>query len=81
MGKTLQPTDIMIRPEPRVPTYKPLARISDFKPPDERKTLAERLYYQEDLESRAYLVIVAFKGLLCILQKSYSGYGLSPKVI
>jgi len=51
MGKTLQPTDIMI-PGQNLESYIQAVSRIPILTADEEKTLAERLYYQKTLKPR-----------------------------
>ncbi|MDB4837133.1 RNA polymerase sigma factor RpoH [Marinomonas sp.] len=75
MGNTLQPTDIMI-PGQNLESYMQAVGRIPILSAEEEKALAERLYYQEDLEAARTLVMSHLRFVVHIA-KSYSGYGLS----
>lgn len=75
MGKALQPTDMMI-PGQNLETYIQTVSRIPILTADEEKALAERLYYQEDLEAARTLVMSHLRFVVHIA-KSYSGYGLA----
>ncbi|MCV2402124.1 RNA polymerase sigma factor RpoH [Marinomonas sp. C2222] len=75
MGNTLQPTDMMI-PGQNLESYIQAVSRIPILTAEEEKALAERLYYQEDLEAARTLVMSHLRFVVHIA-KSYSGYGLS----
>ncbi|MCB5161792.1 RNA polymerase sigma factor RpoH [Marinomonas algarum] len=75
MGKALQPTDMMI-PGQNLESYIQAVSRIPILTADEEKTLAERLYYKEDLEAARTLVMSHLRFVVHIA-KSYSGYGLA----
>jgi len=75
MGKALQPVDMMI-PGQNLESYiQAVSKIPILTAEEERK-LAERLYYEEDLEAARQLVMSHLRFVVHIA-KSYSGYGLN----
>lgn len=75
MGKALQPIDIMI-PGQNLESYIQAVSTIPILTAEEEHQLAERLYYQEDLEAARTLVMSHLRFVVHIA-KSYSGYGLN----
>ncbi|TDO97588.1 RNA polymerase sigma factor RpoH [Marinomonas balearica] len=75
MGKALQPIDMMI-PGQHLESYVQGVSTIPILTAEEEKKLAERLYYEGDLEAARALVMSHLRFVVHIA-KSYSGYGLS----
>ncbi|TPE53975.1 RNA polymerase sigma factor RpoH [Maribrevibacterium harenarium] len=75
MGKALQPIDMMI-PGQNLESYVQAVSTIPILSAEEEQALAERLYYQGDLEAARALVMSHLRFVVHIA-KSYSGYGLN----
>ena len=75
MGKALQPVDMMI-PGQNLESYIQAVSTIPILTAEEEHKLAERLYYEEDLEAARQLVMSHLRFVVHIA-KSYSGYGLN----
>ncbi|WCN11118.1 RNA polymerase sigma factor RpoH [Marinomonas mediterranea] len=75
MGKALQPIDMMI-PGQHLESYVQGVSTIPILTAEEEQKLAERLYYDGDLEAARALVMSHLRFVVHIA-KSYSGYGLS----
>jgi RNA polymerase sigma-32 factor len=75
MGKALQPIDLMV-PGQNLESYIQAVSTIPILTAEEEHELAERLYYQEDLEAARTLVMSHLRFVVHIA-KSYSGYGLN----
>ncbi|MEC8082275.1 MAG: RNA polymerase sigma factor RpoH, partial [Pseudomonadota bacterium] len=75
MGKALQPIDMMT-PGQNLESYVQAVSTIPILSAEEEHELAERLYYQGDLEAARSLVMSHLRFVVHIA-KSYSGYGLN----
>ncbi|WP_417552634.1 RNA polymerase sigma factor RpoH [Marinomonas fungiae] len=75
MGKALQPIDMMT-PGQNLESYVQAVSTIPILSAEEENELAERLYYQGDLEAARSLVMSHLRFVVHIA-KSYSGYGLN----
>ena len=75
MGTTLQPMDLM-SPGRNLEGYIQTVSAIPVLTVEQERELAERLFYQEDLEAARQLVLSHLRFVVHIA-KSYSGYGLS----
>jgi len=75
MGKALQPVDMMI-PGQNLESYIQAVSTIPILSAEEENKLAERLYYDGDLEAARQLVMSHLRFVVHIA-KSYSGYGLN----
>lgn len=75
MGKALQPVDMMI-PGQNLESYIQAVSTIPILTAEEENKLAERLYYEGDLEAARQLVMSHLRFVVHIA-KSYSGYGLN----
>lgn len=75
MGQALQPIDMMT-PGQNLESYVQAVSTIPILSADEEHDLAERLYYQGDLEAARSLVMSHLRFVVHIA-KSYSGYGLN----
>ncbi|MBM6550536.1 RNA polymerase sigma factor RpoH [Marinomonas ostreistagni] len=75
MGQALQPIDMMT-PGQNLESYVQAVSTIPILSADEEHDLAERLYYQEDLDAARSLVMSHLRFVVHIA-KSYSGYGLN----
>ena len=75
MGKALRPIDMMT-PGQNLESYIQAVSTIPILTAEEEHQLAERLYYQEDLEAARTLVMSHLRFVVHIA-KSYSGYGLN----
>ncbi|WP_067222301.1 RNA polymerase sigma factor RpoH [Marinomonas gallaica] len=75
MGQALQPIDMMT-PGQNLESYVQAVSTIPILSADEERELAERLYYQSDLEAARSLVMSHLRFVVHIA-KSYSGYGLN----
>lgn len=75
MGKALQPIDMMI-PGQNLESYVQAVSTIPILTAEEEHKLAERLYYEEDLDAARQLVMSHLRFVVHIA-KSYSGYGLN----
>ena len=75
MGKALQPIDMMT-PGQNLESYVQAVSTIPILSAEEEHELAERLYYQGDLEAARSLVMSHLRVVVHIA-KSYSGYGLN----
>lgn len=75
MGKALQPIDMMT-PGQNLESYVQAVSTIPILSAEEETELAERLYYQGDLEAARALVMSHLRFVVHIA-KSYSGYGLN----
>lgn len=75
MGTSLQPADILA-PGANLNAYVQAVNGFAVLSAEEEKELAEKLYYQEDLDAARRLVLAHLRFVVHIA-KTYSGYGLS----
>jgi RNA polymerase sigma-32 factor len=75
MGKALQPIDMMVPGQNHEAYLQTVSTIAILSVEEER-SLAERLYYQNDLEAARQLVMSHLR-FVAHIAKSYSGYGLA----
>ena len=75
MGKDLQPIG-MLAPGANINAYIQAVNAFSVLSAEEENRLAERLFYQEDLDAAKQLVMAHLRFVVHIA-KSYSGYGLS----
>ncbi|HEY5717450.1 MAG TPA: RNA polymerase sigma factor RpoH [Motiliproteus sp.] len=75
MGTTLQPMDLM-SPGRNLEGYIQTVSAIPVLSVEQERDLAERLFYQEDLEA-ARLLVLSHLRFVVHIAKSYSGYGLS----
>ncbi|MEC8427617.1 MAG: RNA polymerase sigma factor RpoH [Pseudomonadota bacterium] len=75
MGTSLQPVDVLA-PGANLNAYVQAVNGFAVLSAEEEKELAEKLYYQEDLEAARRLVLAHLRFVVHIA-KTYSGYGLS----
>ncbi len=75
MGKSLQPVGVLA-PGANLNAYMQVVNSFSVLSVEEEKELAERLYYQEDLEAARQLVMAHLRFVVHIA-KSYNGYGLN----
>jgi len=75
MGTSLQPVDI-IAPGANLNAYIQAVNSTPVLSAEEEKSLAERLYYDNDLDAARQMVLAHLRFVVHIA-KTYSGYGLS----
>ncbi len=75
MGKSLQPVGVLA-PGANLNAYMQVVNSFSVLSIEEEKELAERLYYQDDLEAARQLVMAHLRFVVHIA-KSYNGYGLN----
>ncbi len=75
MGKALQPIDVMVPGQNHEAYLQTISAIAILSVEEER-SLAERLYYLNDLEAARQLVMSHLR-FVAHIAKSYSGYGLA----
>ena len=74
MGSSLQPVDMLV-PGRNIDAYVASVASIAVLSPEQEKTLAERLFFSNDLEAARQLVMSHLRFVVHIA-KSYSGYGL-----